>query len=411
MDEQKKDESVVPPVEDQPIGTVTESDMKTPSVSPTPAPAQAGNTIEDKTFFKTRMGHIMLAALVLVMIGGTAATVYLSTQSADDSNATVGELNTAPLDIEQPVEEEPEETLDYTQLPLGDGMFVTNTPRQGFLFSCSNDLSGSLFEQGPWINSAAETWNLTEKIAVDGEVEWPNATYSSRVDDNTRVISSNGLPVGHATGTFPVTSSDDAFAFNPNTNQISEQEISLTVPLVPSETETPTCVGEEVGIATSGALIFSALSTTGHDVVATEVFDECQGQPQEDGFYHYHGYSSCFLDTSGPGEHSDLLGYALDGFGIFGIKGEDGTELSSSDLDECHGHKHNVEWDGETVSIYHYHFTQDYPYTVSCFKGTPLVESLTVGESIGEMMGEEMEEEGGGPGGPMDDLPAPPGQQ
>ena len=28
-------------------------------------------------------------------------------------------------------------------------------------------------------------------------------------------------------------------------------------------------------------------------------------------------------------------------------------------------------WDGEVVEMYHYVFTEDYPYTIGCFRGTP----------------------------------------
>jgi hypothetical protein len=29
-------------------------------------------------------------------------------------------------------------------------------------------------------------------------------------------------------------------------------------------------------------------------------------------------------------------------------------------------------WDGERTEVYHYHFTQEYPYTIGCFHGTPI---------------------------------------
>ena len=32
------------------------------------------------------------------------------------------------------------------------------------------------------------------------------------------------------------------------------------------------------------------------------------------------------------------MGYAIDGFGIFGRYGDGGKALTSADLDECHGH-------------------------------------------------------------------------
>ncbi|MBI5052160.1 MAG: hypothetical protein HZB52_02705, partial [Chloroflexi bacterium] len=38
--------------------------------------------------------------------------------------------------------------------------------------------------------------------------------------------------------------------------------------------------------------------------------------------------------------------------------------------DVCHGHTHEIEWDGKTVEMYHYHATAEFPYTVSCFRGS-----------------------------------------
>ena len=65
------------------------------------------------------------------------------------------------------------------------------------------------------------------------------------------------------------------------------------------------------------------------------------------------------------------MGYALDGFGIYGWRGEDGHTLSTNELDACHGHVGPIEWDGAEAEMYPYHATPDYPYTLSCFRGTP----------------------------------------
>jgi hypothetical protein len=67
--------------------------------------------------------------------------------------------------------------------------------------------------------------------------------------------------------------------------------------------------------------------------------------------------------------HAALVGYALDGFGIFGHYGEGGKPLSSADLDDCHGHTHMIEWNGRQVMMYHYHATWDFPYTIGCMRG------------------------------------------
>jgi hypothetical protein len=74
------------------------------------------------------------------------------------------------------------------------------------------------------------------------------------------------------------------------------------------------------------------------------------------------------------------MGYAFDGFGIYGYYGTDGKEVTNASLDECHGHSHAIEWDGQQVEMYHYHATREFPYTVGCFKGTPSVRALSAGE-------------------------------
>jgi hypothetical protein len=125
-----------------------------------------------------------------------------------------------------------------------------------------------------------------------------------------------------------------------------------------------------VGILLSGAVLFNALDAPGRDAVAHETQDSCQGHPQEAGVYHYHSLSSCVKDETGPDGHSKLLGYAVDGFGIFGHKDRGGRTLTSADLDECHGHTHVIDWDGKRVRMYHYHATWDFPYTVGCLRGS-----------------------------------------
>ena len=47
--------------------------------------------------------------------------------------------------------------------------------------------------------------------------------------------------------------------------------------------------------------------------------------------------------------------------------------LTDADLDKCHGHTHEIDWDGQKVVMYHYHATWEVPYTVGCYRGTPVV--------------------------------------
>ena len=77
--------------------------------------------------------------------------------------------------------------------------------------------------------------------------------------------------------------------------------------------------------------------------------------------------------------HSALMGYAFDGFGIYGHRGANGEALTDADLDECHGDTHTIEWDGVSVEKYHYHATWEFPYTMGCFRGTSTVRSPAFG--------------------------------
>jgi len=56
-----------------------------------------------------------------------------------------------------------------------------------------------------------------------------------------------------------------------------------------------------------------------------------------------------------------VIGFALDGFPITG---------PMVAAHECHGITSEIELDGKTVTMYHYVMTQDFPYSVSCFRGT-----------------------------------------
>lgn len=124
-----------------------------------------------------------------------------------------------------------------------------------------------------------------------------------------------------------------------------------------------------IGIALSGAVFFNALDADKRDAVANEILDVCEGHPQQQGQYHYHHNSPCF-DQGKEGEHSPLSGYALDGFGIYGARGEDGNILTNNDLDECHGHTGSAfDRLGQSINEYHYHINNEFPYTPGCFKG------------------------------------------
>lgn len=260
----------------------------------------------------------------------------------------------------------------YTHdLPIGDGN-ISNSPQQGFVYSCQtsfNPNAGGASKSGDWFDEASGTYNPDLKPTVDGAVEWPSEI-NVAISGNQRIVTGNGLP-DHPTGVFPVSRSDDAYEYDRNPGTISAYDLLLTFDVNPSVADEPTCVPMGmIGFSLSGAALYNALDGRGDDAPAHEIMDMCNGHPQQQGQYHYHDYSDCLVDTnSGPNGHSDLMGYALDGFGIYGLNEVEGVNLTSTDLDECHGHVGEVMWDGKLTEIYHYHYSEDYPYTIGCFVG------------------------------------------
>jgi len=258
--------------------------------------------------------------------------------------------------------------LNEKRLPVGDYKVSTAGPARDHIFLCNQGGGGGgASSQGPWFNGDG-TWDATKKLSVDGAITWPGATFSERVEGATRTLSGNGLPVGETTGSFPISAGDDVYAYDRNPNTIREQSIDLSLAVEPQK-GVPRCIGGQVGIAKNGVPIFNGLDAGNRDAVAWEVQDRCAGHPQQSGQYHYHSIPPCLNEGESAKKHSRLVGWALDGFPIYGENGENGEELSNDDLDVCHGHTHKVKLDGEKVRSYHYHGTAEYPYTVGCFRG------------------------------------------
>jgi hypothetical protein len=127
-------------------------------------------------------------------------------------------------------------------------------------------------------------------------------------------------------------------------------------------------MGGEVGIMTTGVVLFNAFDAGGRDAGAWEVQDHCDGHPEKSGAYHYHTLSSCITKLS----VHHVIGWALDGFPITGpyVHGSK-NQLTTSNLDACHGITSKVTINGKSVTTYHYVMTQDFPYSVSCFRAKP----------------------------------------
>jgi hypothetical protein len=308
----------------------------------------------------TRLGAAAAFLFVLALLAGCGGS----------SSESSGETSAAAAESESSFEATP---VDIHALPLGDGKYVTAGPKRGYVFSCITDFNGGgAFAQGPWIDAEAGTWDLSEKIYVQGRIDW-ESEFSEHVSGSERELEGNGLPP-QPSGEFPVSSDDPAYEYDRNPNSISGYTLKAALSASPAKAKEPSCVGGTVGVMKNGIPLFSAFDAGGRDAVATEIQDRCDAHPERTGQYHYHGISDCLYESDGDAR-SELVGWALDGFGIYVERDSEGTMLSSADLDVCHGRTSTIEWNGKKARMYHYVATLDFPYMVACYRGTPIEEA------------------------------------
>ncbi len=128
----------------------------------------------------------------------------------------------------------------------------------------------------------------------------------------------------------------------------TDLQITFVIPKEPSLAATPQDIRGNMGVAFNG-VEFAAAAPTDAILGAYTLapFDDCGGHINLNAGYHYHAITSdCLTEVAQDDGHAPLIGYAMDGFGIYAMLDADGEE--PDDLDGCRGHTDGVRG-------YHYH--------------------------------------------------------
>ena len=172
--------------------------------------------------------------------------------------------------------------------------------------------------------------------------------------DDFFVVHSDGIP-DHDTGPFPN-------AAQPQHRSASRTTRSKSPASRSGRRRSPERRWGRSAWPINGVPFYNPYNREGEDAAKVEVFDDCCGHPDPMGRYHYHIYPkcihTCFKDE--PGKHSPLIGYAFDGYAIYGPNGEGGKP--PADLDECNGHT-------DKERGYHYHVSGKFPYILGGYHG------------------------------------------
>ncbi len=147
------------------------------------------------------------------------------------------------------------------------------------------------------------------------------------------------------------------------------------IPLSPAlAATTTTAVDGPIGVAINGVPIFNpckqggcTASQGGGDTKVLGELDVCNGHAGRADDYHYHAAPTCLMAGQAASYwDTHPLGWALDGFAIYGYNNADGSVATRDGV--CGG---NTSAASNGPSGYSYHVTDASPYVLSCFRGTP----------------------------------------
>jgi hypothetical protein len=287
-------------------------------------------------------------------------------------------------------------------IPQKNGIYL------GELFKTIGGVTSPLkISDRPWVDQKTNTIDISKIPYVNGNV---SATYydsrgsifSITEDNNYRYFKGNLIPNTHM-GIFPIQEGTEAYPWyaalpggiNPKTGEpyssaaaigVSPLKLDLKITKYPKYNETPEPINSlTIGVTLTGTVWHAEVAgdseNNWYNPISVLPMDECFGHPYAEE-YHLHAYSwKCLLcecetvceceptkiKNSFP---SPLIGYALDGFGIYGPYDKDGNIITNDQLDECHGLTSEVMWEGKMTNIYHYVVNYEYPYTIGAFRGT-----------------------------------------
>ena len=216
---------------------------------------------------------------------------------------------------------------------------------------------------------------------------YPAPELSARCEGGELIVESNGMPHYEYISVSP--------------NPLSVQNWEYHIPLEPIEAAAPTAIPllGDVGVIINGMPIYGPNEAAippdlaWGDPVYNGLMDDCLGHTGGDNDYHYHALLvECFFGDAPSDEPSPILGFAFDGYPIYGpldcldadctevVEFKSGYEQIAPPRTDAWDNHRYVESDDPTVldecngrmaadGTYRYHATSEWPYVLGCYHG------------------------------------------
>ena len=236
---------------------------------------------------------------------------------------------------------------------------------------------------------AATSTKTTSIVQAVKSAKW-NPTVKLTYASSSVVMEPDGIPNHPRDAYYAVPKSQDVVVPDATTAVVVKdptkaQNYKFTIPITPkfSATVTKTSLGS-IGVMISGAVLYNPyegdnktpamannFTITDSNGITASFVDKCAGHPiPNQGAYHYHGLSSCVTaKVDSIGKPSHVIGFALDGFPIYGDRDIKGKQLLAKNLDACNGiFSPTPEF---PKGIYHYVLlgTANVRSSIACFHG------------------------------------------
>ena len=218
---------------------------------------------------------------------------------------------------------------------------------------------------------------------------YPEPQLSARCEGEELIVESNGMPHYEYVAVSPA--------------PLAEQTWEYHIPLVPVAASAPIEIPllGDAGVVINGMPIYGPNEAAippelaWGDPVYNGLMDDCLGHTGGASDYHYHALLvECFFGDAPADEPSPILGFAFDGYPIYGPLGcldascaevvefKSGYEQTAPPTTDAWDKHRYVESDDPAVldacngrtgpdGTYRYHATRSWPYVLGCYHGEP----------------------------------------
>lgn len=225
----------------------------------------------------------------------------------------------------------------------------------GFAAACSQPSASNV------VLSTARCAEITASVNDAGFAD----AVSVDCKDGKAIVRSNTYP-GHTLMTGIVATNEQV--------PVPAEDYAAPIPLEPVLGDTPQTRDAALGVAVNGVPIFDYTGggemtaedlhhhQTQHDTLQTKQLDVCGGHAGRGDDYHYHVKPECMIAQMKNQGDAAIIGWAFDGFPIYGDNNPDGIPIAAGTLDVCNGQR-------DATFGYRYHTSAAAPYIVQCLMG------------------------------------------